>query len=129
MTNNTLLLGTLLTILGTGTYALVGFAPGTAGALLPAAFGLVFLLLGAMAHRRAEWRRGSCLTATALALLAFLGTAPGLMQALALIGGADVARPVAAMEEGIMAMLCLGFLGRTLTRAVERWRHGVEAGV
>ena len=112
VTKNTILLGLLLTILGTGTYALVGFLPERWTALVPAFFGVGFLGMGLVAQRRPAWRRPVVMGATALALVAFVGTAPGLVQALSVLVGAEVARPVAAMEQGIMAALCLGYIGR-----------------
>lgn len=112
MTKNTILLGLLLTILGAGTYALVGFVPDRWTVLVPAFFGVGFLGMGLLAQRRPAWHRPIAMGATALALVAFVGTAPGLVQALSVLVGAEVARPVAAMEQGIMAALCLGFVGR-----------------
>ena len=108
---NILLLGALLTILGLGTFAMIRFDPAKWTALIPAAFGVLFLLLGGIAQRRQAWLPYLSYTAIALALFAFLGTADGLVKVAALLAGEDVARPAAALEEAITAVLCAGYLG------------------
>lgn len=108
---NILLLGALLTILGVGTFALIRFDPAKWTALLPAAFGALFLLLGGVAQKQHDWHPYLVYTAITLALFAFLGTADGLVKVTALLIGEDVERPAAALEEAITAVLCAGFLG------------------
>ena len=123
-----LLLGVLLTILGVGTFALIRFDPSKWTALLPAFFGVLFLGLGAVAQRRPEWHRYAFYTAAALALLAVLGASGGLVKTAALIAGADVERPAAAVEQAIMAVLCVGFLGAAAKWFIETRRAHFSEG-
>ncbi len=123
MARNTILLGALLTILGTGTFALMGFSSTKVTALLPAFFGVVFLLIGLLAEKKLAWRRPLVHAAAALAFLAFLGTATGLAKTLWLVSGGAVSRPAAAVEQGITAVLCLGFLSRAVKSFIEARRQ------
>ncbi len=125
---NTLLLGSLLTILGAGTFALLGFDPAKATALLPAAFGVVFLALGGVATWQPAWGQALVATAVGLAGLAFLGAAPGLWEALELLAGRDVDRPAAAVEQGIQALLCFAFVGWACKQYLDDRRHVVGEG-
>ncbi len=126
MARNTALLGALLTILGIGTFALLSFAPSKWTALIPAGFGIVFLVLGVLAQRKVEWRRYFIHAATALAVLAILGTAPGLVQTAVLLRGGEVARPAAAVEQGITALLCMAFLVNAIKSFLETRRAPVS---
>ena len=107
---NILLLGALLTILGLGTFALIRFDPAKWTALIPAAFGVFFLLLGGLAQKQHAWHPYLLYTAIALALFAVLGTADGLLKVAALFAGDTIERPAAALEEAISAVLCAGYL-------------------
>lgn len=124
---NTILLGALLTILGAGTFAMMGFEPAKVTALLPAFFGVVFLLLGLLALKKPAWHKPLVLAAVVLALLAFVGTAPGLARALWLLAGGAVARRAAAVEQAITAVLCLGYVGRALKAFLAARRVGQSA--
>lgn len=125
---NTILLGALLTILGTGTFAMIRFDPGKWTALIPAFFGVLFLVLGMIAHKQIAWRQPATLVALGLALFAFLGTADGLLKVAALLAGEEVAHPAAALEEAISAVLCVGFLGSCLKSVVAERRTKVGEG-
>ena len=125
-TKNILLLGALLTILGVGTFALIRFDPAKWTALIPAAFGVLFLLLGSLAQRHRAWHPYLVYTALTLALFAFLGTADGLLKVAALMTGDDIKRPAAALEEAITAVLCVGYLGVTVKGIVETRRANVS---
>ena len=122
---NILLLGALLTILGVGTFALIRFDPAKWTALIPAAFGVLFLLLGSVAQRQRAWHPYLVYTALALALFAFLGTADGLLKVTTLFSGEDVKRPAAALEEAITAVLCAGYLGTAVKGILETRRAKV----
>lgn len=126
MTKNTILLGALLIILGVGTFALVGFAADKMTALLPAAFGLVFVGIGTVATYQQVWRRVLVPTALALAGLLLLGTLPGLLASLTVVTGGEVARPAAAFEQGFVATLCLGYLSRAFTAFFQTRRAEVQ---
>ncbi len=125
---NTILLGALLTILGTGTFAMIRFAPGKWTALIPAFFGVMFLLLGVVAQKQNAWHRPLILIAVGLALVAFLGASGGLVKTAALLAGEDVERPAAALEQAISAVLCAGFLATFLKSLIAERRTKVGEG-
>lgn len=126
MTKNTILLGFLLIILGVGTFALVGFATAKTPALLPAAFGGIFVGIGMLAVRQVTWRRVLVPTALALAGLLLLGTFPGLLNSLRVLVGGEVAHPAAAFEQGFVALLCLGYLGRAVKPVFDARREAIR---
>jgi hypothetical protein len=103
----TLVLGTLLILLGAGFY--LGTGATSVTALIPAFLGIPIVIAGALA-RRPAWRRQAMHGAVLLALLGFLGSARGLLQLPALLGGGELARPVAVLAQSITALLCLAFV-------------------
>ena len=125
---NILLLGALLTILGVGTFALIRFDPARWTALLPALFGVLFLLIGSVAHKQQAWHRPLLYLPVGLALFAFVGTFGGLVKTAALLVGEDVERPAAAVEQAISAVLCAGFMGVAVKWLVETRRAEVSEG-
>ena len=125
---NILLLGALLTILGRGTFAMIRFDPAKWTALLPALFGVLFLVIGAVAQRQQAWHRLMLYLAVGLALFAFLGAFGGLIKTAALVIGEDVERPAAAVEQAITAVLCAGFIATAVKWLVETRRAGVGEG-
>jgi hypothetical protein len=52
--------------------------------------------------------------AAVIGLLGFLGSASGIMQALAMLRGEAVERPEAAIARTVMAILCLAFVALTV---------------
>jgi len=125
---NTVLLGVLLTILGLGTFALLRLDPGKWTALLPAFFGILFLLLGAIAHKPVVPFRLPVYAALVLALIAVLGTAGGLIKMASLLAGSEIKRPVAAAEQAVTALLCGGFLTMALKSLLNTRRTKVREG-
>lgn len=99
--------GIVLSALGIIGYAASGAASVTA--LIPAAFGIVFILLGILA-RKETLRRHAMHAAAALSLLGIVGTAGGTASALRMMGGATVERPEAAVAQAVMALVCAVFL-------------------
>lgn len=99
--------GLALIVLGTGGFAATGAQSPTA--LIPAAFGLVLVITGYLG-RAPERRKLMLHIAAVVALLGFLGGAPGLTKVAGLIGGEPVARPAAVVSQSVMALLCLVFL-------------------
>jgi hypothetical protein len=107
MDNFSVAIGIALVLLGTVAYVVTGGQSVTA--LIPAFFGIPFALLGLLA--RDEGRRKTTMhLAAVLALLGFLGSARGVPDVIALAGGAEVARPAAAVVQSAMAALCITFL-------------------
>jgi len=77
-------------------------------ALIPAIFGLAFVLFGVMAKtenpkKRMLWMHIS----VTVALLAFLGTIKADIQTIQLSRGVEFPHPAAVLEKGAMSLLCL----------------------
>jgi len=94
--------GVVLILLGLGGYFGTGRVSLTA--LIPAAFGLLLAVFGAMA-RDDKKRKMAMHIAVTVGLLGFLGTVPGLLKIGALLSGGEVARPAAVVSQSIMAVL------------------------
>jgi len=107
MVNITIAFALFLIALGVGGYFLSGAASMTA--LIPAFFGVFFLVAGLIA-RRETLRRHAMHGAALLALVSVFGTFRGLSQLPALIAGETVARPFAVVVQGIMALATIGYL-------------------
>ena len=106
MARSTTALGIALLILGLGGYLLTGASSLTA--LIPAAFGLLFVVAGLLA-RNDRLRVNAMHAAVVLAVLGFLGSVRGLFRI------ADVfhpisTRPAAVVAQAIMALLTLGYV-------------------
>jgi len=107
MSNVTIAFGVILIALGLAGYVATGQESPTA--LIPAAFGVLLLICGVLA-RKEHLRKHAMHAAAALGLLGFLGTARGLVQAFALLGGGTVERPAAVTSQAVMAVLSLIFV-------------------
>ncbi len=107
MSQLSIVIGLLLLVLGVVGYVASDMVSGTA--LIPAVFGLVFVVLGAYG-RDAARRRTAMHIAMGIALVGLVGSARGLFQLPALIGGGDVARPTAVISQSIMAALMIVYL-------------------
>lgn len=94
--------GTLLVVLGVAAYVLTDFASATA--LIPAVFGLVFVVLGRLG-RDAGRREVAIYGLAVAALVGLAGSAMGVGDAVALAGGEDVERPAAAISQAVMAVV------------------------
>ena len=98
--------GAVLIVLGIAGYFGSGMVSLTA--LIPAAFGLVLLILGVIA-RDPEKRKHAMHVAAMIGVLGFLGSARGLGNLIPLVSGQEVARPGAVIAQSIMAILMLIF--------------------
>jgi hypothetical protein len=103
----TIIFGLVLVALGVVGYT--GATPAHVTALIPAFFGAAFVVLGALATRPALLKHAMH-GAAVLALLALLGSARGLPDALRLLTGAPVARPAMATSQGVMFLLSAIFV-------------------
>lgn len=99
--------GIILTVLGLGGYAFSGGASPTA--LIPAAFGILFIVCGYLA-RKESMRRHAMHGAALLSLLGIIGSFKGTIAAITMLGGGVVERPQAAIAQAIMAVTCFVFL-------------------
>ncbi len=107
MAKLTIVFGILLIILGAASFALYGHIH----TLIPAAFGLLLVIFGALANSPDPKRRMLFMhIAVTVGLLGFLGSIPGLIGFFQMLAGHVVARPAAAKVQAIMATLCLIFV-------------------
>jgi hypothetical protein len=114
----TIATGIALIVLGLGGYVSTGASSLTA--LIPAAFGLLFVVAGLLA-RHDRLRMHAMHTAAVLALLGFLGSVRGLLRI------ADVfhpisTRPAAIVAQAIMALLTLAYIALALRSFVQARR-------
>lgn len=110
----------LLLILGIGAFVMTS-AP---TALIPAGFGVVFVILGVLSMKE-KMLKHAMHAASMLALIAMIGTGKGAFNAIRLIGGAEVARPPAAIAQGIMFTLSLIFLALCVNSFIQTRRKRV----
>jgi len=103
----TIVLGLLLAALGVFGYT--SASPRHVTALIPAFFGLAFIVLGALA-RRPSLLRHAMHGAALLGVLGLAGSARGVPDAIRLLAGDAVARPAMATSQGIMFVLCAIFV-------------------
>ena len=106
MPATTIALGAALVILGLAGYGLTGAASLTA--LIPAAFGLLFVVAGVMARDERK-RMHAMHAAVVIALLGFLGSFRGLLGIGTVLDGTAV-RPAAIVAQTIMALLTLAYI-------------------
>jgi hypothetical protein len=96
--------GIALIILGVGGY--FGTGQTSLTALIPAGFGLVFLILGFLA-RKDQLRKHAMHAAAALGLVGCVVPAVmGIPKLVRLASGQEVERPGAAISQSIMAVIC-----------------------
>ncbi len=108
MAKLTIVFGILLLLLGAGAFVVLGHHPHT---LIPAAFGLLLVIFGALANTPDSKRRMLFMhIAVTVGLLGFLGTIPGIIGIIRMMGGHAVARPDAARVQAMMGALCLIFV-------------------
>ena len=111
MARTTMIFGVLLALLG-GCF-FVATAPHAPTSLIPLYFGVVLLLLGALANTDDAKRRMLFMhIAVTIGLLGFLfpfiRAVPGAVN---MLKGVAVAHPLAIEEQMLMALLCLIFVG------------------
>lgn len=112
--------GILLMLLGIGSY--VGTGTSSLTALIPACFGLAILILGLISRPEKGPKNTSLFGAVFLAILALLGSIRGVIDLYRLLTGGEVARPNATVAQGIMAALCLVFIGLAITLTPNFWQ-------
>lgn len=106
MANAAIGFGLALLVLGLVGYVGSGMVSPTA--LIPSFFGVLLILLGAMARNPAR-RKLAMHIAVLVGLLGFVGSVRGLGIAVRMLAGEPAERPAAAIAQAIMAILTLAF--------------------
>ncbi|MBX3373386.1 MAG: hypothetical protein KF817_06090 [Phycisphaeraceae bacterium] len=107
----TVLTGICLVVLGLIAYLFLQSDQRSVTALIPAFFGIPFVVLGGVAGRHAGFRRHAMHIAMLIAVLGILGTVRGVTGTIDLVRGAEVARPTAVVVQTIMFAICAIYLG------------------
>jgi fluoride ion exporter CrcB/FEX len=124
LANTTIGFGIVLIVLGLGGY--FGTDRVSPTALIPAAFGLLLVIFGALA--RDEKRRKMAMhIAVTVGLLGFLGTVSGLVKLPTLLSGGEVARPAAVIAQSIMAVLMAIYVGMCVKSFIDARRRRAGA--
>jgi hypothetical protein len=123
----TMAFGVLMVLLGVGGFVATGSTHYTA--LIPAAFGVLFLLLGALA-RNSAYRKHVMHAAAALALVGFFAVIRGVVKLVQWLTGTPppAERQGAVISQSIMAALLLIFLVMCVKSFVDA-RRARRAGV
>jgi len=103
--NTTIGFGVALLLLGVGGFVGTGSEHPTA--LIPAAFGILLILFGALAAKNPAKRALFMHIAVTLGLVGFLGSVPGVIKVIKMMNGEAIARPAAAEAQTAMAALTL----------------------
>jgi hypothetical protein len=124
----TIVFGILLIILGAGAFVALEHHPHT---LIPAGFGLLLVIFGALANTPDSKRRMLFMhIAVTIGLLGFLGTIPGILATLRRAFGQIVASPVrdAAIVQTIMGTICLIFVALCVRSFIQARRARIPSG-
>ncbi|WP_435197708.1 hypothetical protein [Natronomonas sp. EA1] len=107
-----IVLGIVLVVLGVGAYVLSDFASITA--LIPAIFGLVIGILGAVGRQQPARQRLAVYGIGLLAVLGVLGSMRGVPAIIALLTGEAVDSVIATVSQGAMIVICLVLLAAVI---------------
>jgi hypothetical protein len=122
MANTAIGFGIAFILLGLAGYFGTGMISMTA--LIPAAFGIVFCLLGLIA-RDPDKRKHAMHAAAALGVIAFLGSGRGLTKIWPLLAGEPVERPSAVIAQALMALLSLIFVALCVKSFIDARRSRI----
>ena len=115
----TILTGTALILLGAISYFVTGMVSLTA--FIPSFFGLALATLGALA-RKPEKLKLMMHVAAVIGVAGVAGAYPGIPAVIAMLGGATVERPGAAIARTIMFVICLAFVGACVNSFIQARR-------
>ncbi len=103
----TRIFGIVLTLIGIIGYLASGAASITA--LIPAFFGIIFIILGRLANKEAI-RKHVMHAAVLLAFLGVLGSFTGLLDLFSWMGGNVEVNLLAASVRSLMALICIAYI-------------------
>lgn len=124
MSQMTILTGAVLACIGVAGYFASGMASVTA--LIPVGFGAALALLGVRA-KHPDRRKMAMHLAALVAVLGMAGSAQGVPAVIAMIGGADVARPAAQVARALMFTVCLVFVVACIRSFIEARKARTKA--
>lgn len=113
-------IGLALVVIGLVAY--VGAGATSVTALVPSFLGVILAALGGVAMVRPTAHRHAMHAAAAVALLGFLGSLQGIPAFFALLGGAEVERPWAAVAQTFTAVLSAVFVAAAVSSFVRARR-------
>jgi hypothetical protein len=117
----TIVFGGTLIVLGFVGYFATNMVSWTA--LIPAFFGLPIAILGMMAMKD-HLRKHAMHAAVMVGLLGFLGAAYSFSRPF--ISGKEIERPVAAIMQAVMALICAVFVGLCVKSFIDARRAQVQ---
>lgn len=106
MEKTTIYTGVLLIVVGLGASLITGQPT----AAIPAPFGVLIALFGFTALKKENLKKHMIHAAVVLALLGVLATFTGVVNGLRIIAGAEVVRPLAALVQTLMFVVCAGYV-------------------
>lgn len=124
MSKLSIYIGILLIILGIASYILTGAASATA--LIPAFFGIAFVIIGMIGDRKESMRKHMMHAALLLAVLGVFGSFGGLMNVLRVLGGTELSRPAASYAQALMALICIFFIVAGVRSFIEARKQPVD---
>jgi len=124
LANITIGFGIVLIVLGLAGYFWTDMVSPTA--LIPAAFGLLLVIFGALA-RDDKRRKMAMHIAVGVGLVGFVGTVAGLFKLFTLLAGGQVDRPKAVVAQAIMAVLMLVYVGMCVKSFIDARRKRANA--
>ena len=111
MAKLTVVFGVVLIALGLVAYFLLGQHSHGIHSLIPAVFGLLLVIFGALANTPVAKKRMLFMhIAVTVGLLGFLGTIPGIIGVIQMSAGHSIVRPEAAKVQAIMGSICLVYV-------------------
>ncbi len=113
---NILVLGSVLTILGVGTWALAAGA--TAMFMVPALFGAIFLLVGVILLKVRDWHRPLLWLSVLMAISIIFLSVPIIVEALRMSDGLSTS-PLAA-QQAVAMLICGVFILISIRRLAPR---------
>ena len=111
--------GVVFVLLGVVSYFVTGRESVTA--LIPAFFGVLFVVLGLIMRDEAKIKHAGH-AAALLALLGLGGSFRGIPSTVTLLQGGEVERPQAAVAQAVMALLCVVFVALAIKSFVDARR-------
>jgi hypothetical protein len=105
-------------LIATGVAGFVGTGMTHPTALIPAVFGVLIAVAGAVATRGGKVKMHAIHAALVVALLGFLGTAKAFFKVPALLAG-TVERPAATLAQTVTAVVCAAFVALAIRSFIQ----------